>query len=57
MFSEAAKTLQTEAKNVCSAAKGACTFTSRASQEPAAEKIDVIRKDGFQKGLLQGEKN
>lgn len=49
MFSEAAETLQTEAKNVHSAAKGACTFTSRASQEPDAEKIDVIRKDGFLK--------
>lgn len=46
-FSEAAKTLQTEAKNVSRAAKGACTFTSQASQEPDADKIDVIRKDDF----------
>lgn len=57
MFSEAAETLQTEAKNVRSAARGACTFTSRASQEPDAEKIDVTRKDGFLKWLLQGEEN
>lgn len=57
MFSEAAETLQTEAKNVRSAARGACTFTSRASQEPDAERVDVTRKDGFLKWLLQGEEN
>lgn len=44
MFSEAVKTLQTEARPVGGVAKRACTFTSWANQEPDAKKTDVIRK-------------